>query len=150
MVIEIKLRTILEPVIVDLGYKLWGIEFISSSKPSILRIYIDAENGIGIDDCERVSRQVAAVLDVEDPISSKYTLEVSSPGCDRPLFEGYQYVSNIGKNIKLRLSIPFDGRRNFQGLLQNVINNELIMLVDDIEYTLPLELVDKANVAYSF
>jgi len=150
MVIAIKLRSLLEPVILGLGYDLWGIEFITGSRANILRIYIDAEKGINIDDCESVSRQVAAVLDVEDPIASKYTLEVSSPGLDRPLFKPEQYISNIGKHIKLKLSTSFEGRRNFQGLLQSVVNDELILIIDNTEYTLPLELVDKANVLYDF
>jgi len=150
MSITVKLREALIPAIEGLGYNLWGIEFISNGRSNLLRIYIDSAAGISIDDCEKASRQIAAILDVEDFIVSKYILEVSSPGLDRPLFEPSQFVENIGKQVKIKLSRAFDGRRNFQGVLQNVVDGELFLMVDNTEYILPLELVDRANVVPSF
>ena len=98
-----QLQDILTPVIEALGYECWGIEYISQGRHSVLRVYIDHENGILIEDCETVSRQLSAVMDVEDPISSEYTLEVSSPGMDRPLFTLEQFAAFVGEQVKIRL-----------------------------------------------
>jgi len=92
-----------------LGFQLWGIEYVQAGNHSVLRVFIDGENGINIEDCANVSRQVSAVLDVEDPISTEYTLEVSSPGVDRPLFTAEQYASYIGEDVKLQLTMPVAG-----------------------------------------
>lgn len=113
-------------------------------------VYIDHANGILVDDCEAVSRQVSAVLDVEDPISSEYTLEVSSPGMDRPLFTLEQFAKHVGEQVKIKLRSPFDGRRNFQGLLRGVEDQDVVVLVDDHEFLLPIDLIDKANIIPRF
>jgi ribosome maturation factor RimP len=105
---------------------------------------------VGVEDCERVSRQVSSLLDVEDPIRSEYTLEVSSPGMDRPLFRLEQFQANVGERVALRLRQPFEGRRKFTGLLKTVENEEIVLEVDDEEYLLPYELIDKANVVPQF
>ena len=101
-----QLQALLAPVVEALGYQCWGIEFISQGRHSLLRVYIDHANGILIDDCEKVSRQLSGVLDVEDPISVDYTLEVSSPGMDRPLFTIEQYVAHVGDQVKLSCARP--------------------------------------------
>ena len=141
-----QLQAMLAPVIESLGYQCWGIEFISQGRHSLLRVYIDHANGILIDDCEIVSRQVGAVLEVEDPISSEYTLEVSSPGMDRPLFTLEQFARHAGELVKIKLRSPFDGRRNFQGLLRGVEEQDVVVLVDDHEFLLPIDLIEKANI----
>src|SRR5690554_7266922 len=88
----------------------------------MLRVFIDdAEKGIGIDDCEKVSRQISGVMDVEDPIQTEYTLEVSSPGMDRPLFRPEQYQAFVGHQVQIRLRMAFEGRRKFQGLIKGEI-----------------------------
>ena len=92
----------------------------------MLRVYIDSENGVGVDDCAKVSRQVSGVLDVEDPISGEYTLEVSSPGMDRPLFKLSQYQDYIGHVVQLRLRMPFDGRRKFKGVLNGIEDEDIV------------------------
>jgi len=145
-----QLQAMLAPVIESLGYQCWGIEFISQGRHSLLRVYIDHANGILIEDCEAVSRQVSAVLDVEDPISSEYTLEVSSPGMDRPLFTIEQFAKHVGEQVKIKLRSPFDGRRNFQGLLRGVEEQDVVVLVDDHEFLLPIDLIDKANIIPRF
>ena len=145
-----QLQAMLAPVIESLGYQCWGIEFISQGRHSLLRVYIDHANGILIDDCEIVSRQVGAVLDVEDPISSEYTLEVSSPGMDRPLFTLEQFARHAGELVKIKLRSPFDGRRNFQGLLRGVEEQDVVVLVDDHEFLLPIDLIEKANIIPRF
>ena len=108
-----KIEALINPVIVDMGYELVGIEYVASGKHSTLRIYIDSENGIGVDDCETVSRQISAIFDVEDPIASQYNLEVSSPGIERPLFHIGHYQRFLGHDIKLRLVRPINGQRKF-------------------------------------
>lgn len=145
-----QLQAMLAPVVESLGYQCWGIEFISQGRHSLLRVYIDREGGILVEDCEAVSRQVSAVLDVEDPISSEYTLEVSSPGMDRPLFTLEQFAKHAGEQVKIKLRSPFDGRRNFQGLLRGVEEQDVVVLVDDHEFLLPIDLIDKANIIPRF
>ena len=145
-----QLQAMLAPVVESLGYECWGVEFISQGRHSLLRVYIDHANGILVDDCEAVSRQVSAVLDVEDPISSEYTLEVSSPGMDRPLFTLEQFAKHVGEQVKIKLRSPFDGRRNFQGLLRGVEDQDVVVLVGDHEFLLPIDLIDKANIIPRF
>ncbi|MCY1458852.1 Ribosome maturation factor RimP [compost metagenome] len=140
----------LAPVVEALGYQCWGIEFLSQGRHSLLRVYIDHENGILVDDCEKVSRQISGVLDVEDPISSEYTLEVSSPGMDRPLFTLEQFAAHAGELVKIKLRSPFEGRRNFQGLLRGVEEQDVVVLIEDREFLLPIESIDKANIIPRF
>jgi ribosome maturation factor RimP len=144
------LEQLLAPVVVDQGCVLWGLEFSTQGRRSLLRIYIDADAGVTLEDCERISRQVGAVLDVGDPISSAYTLEVSSPGMDRPLFRLDQYVPYIGLPISVRLRAPYQGRRKFQGWLMGIEDGDIVLRVDDTEYLLPFDGIDKAHVVSVF
>lgn len=145
-----QLQALLSPVVEALGYQCWGIEFLPQGRHSLLRVYIDHENGILVEDCEKVSRQLSGVLDVEDPISAEYTLEVSSPGMDRPLFTLEQFAAHVGEQVKIKLRMPFEGRRNFQGLLRGVEEQEVVVLVEDHEYLLPIDAIDKANIIPRF
>ena len=145
-----QLQAMLAPVVEALGYECWGVEFISQGRHSLLRVYIDHANGIQVDDCEKVSRQVSGVLDVEDPISSEYTLEVSSPGMDRPLFTLEQFAKHAGEQVKIKLRSPFEGRRNFQGLLKGVEEQDVIVQADEHEYLLPVDSIEKANIIPRF
>ena len=115
-----KVLSIINPSIKDLGYELLGIEYVPSGKHSILSLYIDSEDGIGVDDCEIVSRQVSAIMDVEDPITGQYNLEVSSPGIERPLFVVAHYMRFLGHDVRLRTFRPIEGRRNFTGAIGSV------------------------------
>ena len=146
-----KLDEILRPVVEGLGYELWGIEFRSQGRHSVLRLFIDDQNdGISVEDCEKVSRQVSGVMDVEDPIQNEYTLEVSSPGMDRPLFRLDQYDDWAGHQVNIRLRMAFDGRRKFQGILKGTEGGDVVVVVDDHEYLLPFESIDKANIVPVF
>lgn len=147
---ENQLTEMIAPVVESMGYVFWGLEHISQGKHSVLRIFIDHSDGINVDHCAEVSRQVSSVLDVEDPISQEYTLEVSSPGMDRPIFTLEQYQSLAGNVIDLRLRMAFDGRRKFKGLLVGVEQEDVVIQVDNNEYLLPIELIDKANVVPQF
>ena len=147
---EHKLTDMLRPAVEEAGVELLGIEFVSAGKHSILRLFIDHENGIDVDNCAEVSRQVGALLDVEDPISTEYNLEVSSPGLDRPLFSLTHYQEVVGETVNVRLSLPLNGRRKFKGILNTVENDLLIVTVDNEEYELVFSNVDKGNLVHNF
>ena len=140
-----ELGNLIEPAVTALGFRLWGIEYIPQGKHSLLRIYIDKDGGIDIEDCALASRQISSILDVEDPISGEYTLEVSSPGLDRTLFSIEQFNDYLGSHVRLRLAENFDGKRNFSGQLKAVVDDEVVLIIGDEEYTIPYELIEKAN-----
>jgi len=142
------LRNLLAPLINTMGYEFVGCEYQSQGQYSVLRIYIDSdsENGIMLEDCSKVSQQVSAMLDVEDPISGQYSLEVSSPGVDRPLFEIEQYQKQIGHRIKVRLFTPIQNQRKFVGVLLRVEENTICLLVDTEEKKLSFFDIEKASV----
>lgn len=144
------IHQIVEPVVNAMGLQLWGVEYIGQGRHTLLRIYIEKEGGINVEDCAEASRQISSILDVEDPISSEYTLEVSSPGLDRMLFTPAQAQACVGATVKLRLSENFAGRRNFTGLLKAVENAELVIVADTEEFAFPWELIDKVNIVPSF
>ncbi len=141
-----QIQQLLEPTVEAMGFELWGLEYLSQGRHSTLRLYIEHEDGIDVDDCAAVSEQVSGVLDVEDPISGEYTLEVSSPGMDRLLFKLQQYPAYIGEVIELRLRSPFEGRRKFKGILKGIEGEDIVVQVDDHEYLLPHSAIDKARV----
>ena len=150
-VADSKIRQLLQPVVEALGCELWGVDLQRGAKTKLLRIYIDKDNDlVGIEDCERVSRQASSILDVEDAINGEYILEVSSPGMDRPLYEIGQYERYVGEDISLRLRFPYEGRRNFKGRLTGVDGDEIILVVTDHEYLFPVEGIEKANVVPRF
>jgi ribosome maturation factor RimP len=132
-------------------FEFWGVDLQTGAKTKLLRLYIDKDNDlVGIEDCERVSRQASSILDVEDAINGEYILEVSSPGMDRPLYEIGQYEKYVGEDISLRLRFPYEGRRNFKGRLTGVDGDEIILVVTDHEYLFPVEGIEKANVVPRF
>jgi len=145
-----QLQDILTPVIEALGYQCWGIEYIAQGRHSVLRVYIDHDNGVLIEDCVTVSRQLSAVMDVEDPISSEYTLEVSSPGIDRPLFTLEQFAAFVGEQVKIKLRSPVEERRSFQGLIRSVEDQDVVVQMGEFEYLLPIDLIEKANILPNF
>ncbi len=147
---DTRLVEMLKPVVESMGFVFWGLELLSQGRQVMLRVYIDHENGITVDHCADVSRQMSAVLDVEDPIAQDYTLEVSSPGMDRPLFELSHYEQAVNEIIELRLRMPFDGRRKFKGRLQGIEEQDIVLLVDNHEYLLPIELIEKAHIVPNF
>lgn len=139
------LRSMLEPPVALMGCELVEIEYFPHGKNQTLRVYIDKDGGVTVDDCERVSYQISGVLDVEDPIAGHYTLEVSSPGLDRPLSKPEHFERFSGHEVKLRLSAPREGRRNFKGLLKGFKNEQVELEVDGEDICLPLESIEKAR-----
>ena len=141
-----RIEQMIKPAIGALGFELVGVEHVPQGRHSMLRIYIDHQDGITPDNCAEVSRQVSAVLDVEDPIHGEYTLEVSSPGIERPLFTLEQCAKFIGQRVDVRLHLPVDGRRHFKGELITVEDDELtIELNDDESLTCTMDDIDKAK-----
>ena len=144
------IEAMIAPTVTALGCELWGVQLIQS-KHTILRVFIDTEAGANIEDCEKVSRQISQLLDVEDPIRSEYTLEVSTPGMDRPLFKLEQFARYQGEQISLRLRVPHQGQRNFKGLLCGVEGEAVVLRTDDdTEILLAMENIEKANVIPQF
>lgn len=145
-----QLEALIEPIVASLGYRLWGIEFLSRGRNSLLRVYIDTDNGITLEDCEKVSRQVSAVMDVEDPIADEYTLEVSSPGLDRPLFRLEHYEMMAGHTANVRLRVPFEGHRKYRGIIKGIEDQDVVIEADGHELLLPIESIEKAQVIPQF
>lgn len=141
-----QMEEMLGPTVEAMGFGLWGIEYLSQGRHSVLRLYIDRDSGITADDCAAVSTQVSAILDVEDPITGEYTLEVSSPGMDRRLFRLEQYSAYVGEVVDLQLRSPFDGRRKFKGVLKGIEGEDIVVQIDDHEFLLPHDAIDKARV----
>ncbi len=140
-----QLSEMLKPAAEALGYEFLGIEYVGQGIHSVLRLYIDHENGIGVEDCSKVSHQVSGILEVEDPITSQFTLEVSSPGLDRPLFNLSHFEKVVGETVNLKCHIGVDGRRKFKGKLIEVSKQLLVIEVDGQLYELDFRDVDKAN-----
>ena len=137
---------VIEPVVTGLGYELVGAEFGQAENGMTLRVYIDKPEGIVMEDCAAVSRQLNAVLDVEDTIKSAYLLEVSSPGVDRPLFTEAQFSAQIGQEVRVRLTDGVGGRRNFKGPLIAVRDGVAIVEVDGIDYELTISDIEQAHI----
>ncbi len=135
-----------------MGYELVGIEYVQNGKHSVLRIYIDTDQGVDVEDCALVSEQVSAILDVEEPITGQYHLEISSPGIERPLFNIKHYQRFLGHSIKLRLLRPQQGRRQFQGTIKIVLESEnsIILATELEEVKLAIVEIDKANLVVEF
>lgn len=139
---------LLRPVIEGMGYEWVGAEFDGHQR--VLRIYIDSPDGIGLEDCSKVSYQVSGVLDVEDPISGRYQLEISSPGMDRPLFELSQFERFVGELVRLQLSRALDGRRRFKARIKAVEGADILIEDEGEVFTIPFSLVDKARLVPEF
>ncbi len=140
-----RLRALFEPVIVAMGYELVGVQYRPARGEGLLRVYIDSETGVGVDDCARVSHQVSGLLDVEDPIPGNYRLEVSSPGLDRPLFTPEQFRRFAGHEVKIRLHELWEGRRSFRGVLQGCEEGRVLIDEQETRHAVPVERIDRAN-----
>ena len=148
--LEQNLQEMLQGAVEDLGCELWGIECQRAGRFMTVRLFIDKEGGVTVDDCADVSRQVSAILDVEDPIADKYNLEVSSPGLDRSLFTLPQFERYIGQDIAVHLRIPVMERRKWQGKLERIEYDMVTLIVDGQEQVLVFGNIQKANVVAKF
>lgn len=145
------LRLKLASVVEAMGYEAVGVELQAQPQRRLLRIYIDRENGVNLEDCQRVSHQVSGVLEVEDWIDGPYTLEVSSPGLDRPLFEARHFDRFAGAMACVRLRQPLEGRRTLQGRLLGLRDGDVV-IIDETgrEWRMPLAAIEKARLAPEF
>lgn len=143
--IQSKIEQLIRPTVESMGYVLWGCEYLAQGKHSLLRVYIDKQEGISVDDCQQVSHQVSALLDVDDPIPGNYDLEVSSPGVPRPLFYAYQYQQYIGLDIQIKLYKPVLGKRKFVGTIVSANDETLMLRVDTEQQSFPFSTIVKAN-----
>ncbi|QLQ28801.1 MAG: ribosome maturation factor RimP [Pseudoxanthomonas sp.] len=145
------IANLLAPTVQSLGVELLGIEYLPAPGGATLRLYIDVQEAerdtrhVNIEDCEAVSREVSAQLDVEDPISGNYTLEVSSPGVDRPLFRLEHYARFVGESAKVVMKLPQDGRRRLQGTISRIEGDRIVFIVDGAELPVAFDNIDKAR-----
>ena len=150
-----EIAALLAPTVASLDLELLGVEYLPSPGGALLRLYIDVPadttdaagepRNVGIEDCEAVSREVSAQLDVADPISGHYTLEVSSPGVDRPLFTAAQFARFVGEQAKATLKLPQDGRRRLQGAILRVDGDTVVFDVDGSEFAVAVGNIEKAK-----
>jgi ribosome maturation factor RimP len=140
-----RLRNLLEPVVTDLGYELWHLESQGSGRSGVLRLYVDAPQGIALEDCEKVSREVSAVLDVDDAGGGQYQLEVSSPGLDRPLITGEHFSRFIGQRARITMFAPVDGKRKLRGTILAVSGDTVDLGGDEQTYSLATGDMAKAK-----
>ena len=136
---------LLEPAIEHLGYELADLELKTGGRDGIIRLFIDKADGVGIEDCEIVSRHVSAILDVEDPVQSNYSLEVSSPGLDRTLTKPAHFKRCMGQDVRVKLRFPLSGRRNFRGALKSADDEKIEVEVDGELHSLSIATIESAR-----
>lgn len=144
---EKTLTALLQPLVEELGYEFVGVDFSSNPKNPVLVLYIDKPAGLQVEDCEITSREVAALLDVEDPIPGHYVLEVSSPGLDRLLFTPEHFKRFVGELVKITLFEPNEGRRKFTGTIVRVQDATITIEQDGNEVSLQHGNIAKARLA---
>jgi ribosome maturation factor RimP len=146
-----ELRHLLEPGVNALGFDLVDVELTGSGRHGTLRVYIDAPGGVNVEDCADVSEQLSALLDVEDPLSGSYILEVSSPGFDRPLVTREDFERFAGETVRIRMQQPIEGRRNFTGRVLRVEDKQLMLELDPVSggeqerISLSIEAIERAR-----
>jgi ribosome maturation factor RimP len=141
------LTVLLAPVVNDLGLELWELEYGPRSGGGLLRLYIDSPDGVTVDDCAKVSHAVSEVLDVADPISGEYTLEVSSPGLDRVLRTYEHFARFPGEPVRVEMKMAIGGRKRFSGQLRKVEQSQITVAVEGGAVVLPLAGIHKARLA---
>lgn len=145
-----QIRDLIREVVEDEGYELVHVEFASGGSSSVLRVYADRPGGITLSDCAELSRRISVILDVEDRIPSRYVLEVSSPGIERPLFSERDYERFKGQEIKLTTTGKFENRRNFTGTIEEFRDGVLTLRCDRDVYEIPFGMIKKSNLVYHF
>jgi ribosome maturation factor RimP len=145
-----KLAELIGPVVEDLGYRFWGLEYQVRKADALLRVYIDSTLGISVDDCATVSHEVSGILDVEEPITMAYVLEVSSPGMDRILFNAQQFSEFAGEDVKIKLNQMVDGRRKIKGRILSVNGEQINIETDDDQVTIEFDKIMRARINPGF
>ena len=142
---EERIERVIRPAVTAAECELVGVELLARGGATLLRVYIDTPEGVTIDDCERASRQVSGVLDVEDPLPGAFTLEVSSPGIERPLFVPEHFTRFAGEPVQVRLEPPFEGRRKLKGVLKGYADGAVVVEEDGQEWRVPFAMVSRAH-----
>ena len=146
MSVRDELNQLIRPLVESMGFEFVGLEYLSNPKNRLIRLYIDRDpEGISVDDCAEVSGEVSALLDVEDPVSGQYSLEVSSPGIERPLFEPGHYRRFIGEEAKVHLHAPLEGQRKFRGRIVDADASRVVLDVDGREVALAFDDIRRGN-----
>lgn len=143
-------RELLEPVAASLGYELWDVEYIKEGAEMVLRITIDSDSGIGIEDCEKVHRAIDPVLDEADPIEAAYRLEVSSPGAERTLTRKEHFEKCIGEEVEAKLFKAVDGMKVFRGVLNGATDDSVVIATDDAAYEIDKKAIAKINTVFNW
>ena len=143
--IQTEIEQLIQPTVESMGYELWGCEYLAQGKHSLLRVYIDKADGIGVEDCVQISHQVSALLDVDDPIPGNYSLEVSSPGIPRPLFRFNQYQQSVGLEVQIKLFKPVSAKRKFVGNIVSADEVTLVLMIDNEQQDFLFSNIVKAN-----
>ena len=144
------LNELISPLLVSLGYELWGIELSNQGKYSKLRIYVEKERGMNVEDCALASGYISDLLSADDLGPENYTLEVSSPGLDRVLFNETQYSKHLGEAVNVSLFSMFDNQRQFAGLLKGLEDDCVVVAVGGEEYLFPYENIKKMRLVPDF
>lgn len=139
-----------EPILDEMGFELVDVLYLSKHGRWVLRLYIDRDGGVTINDCVRVSGEIGDLLDVKETIQHEYVLEVSSPGLNRPLKKERDFTRAIGKKIKVRMAFPVNGQRNFTGYLNDFQNRTLYLEMERGVVELSWQEIEKANLVYEF
>ncbi len=147
---EQEIEALISPTVEALKCQVWGVEYVVQGRQSRLRIYIEKEDGVSVDDCAEVSRHVGDLLEIEETMPSAYQLEVSSPGMDRILFREEHFFQFVGEQVEARLLYPFEGRKKFVGVLAGVEDGAALIQQDEDEYILPLESIQRARIVPTF
>ena len=142
---KVALANLIEPTIEQLGYELSDLELQLSGRDGVVRVFIDKPDGVDLSDCEIVSRQLSAILDVEDPLPGHYTLEVSSPGLDRKLTKPKHFQRFTGETVRVKLRFPVDGRRNFRGALRAADDEKIEVEVDGESHSIQIATIESAR-----
>ena len=145
-----ELANLIEPTVVNLGYELSDLELKLGGRDGLVRVFIDKPEGVDLTDCEIVSKQLSAVLDVEDPLPGKYTLEVSSPGLDRKLTKPSHFQRFLGETVRVKLRFPVSGRRNFRGTLNAADEQKITVEVDGETFSLEIAMIESARLVPSY
>ncbi len=138
----------LDPLLSTMGYELVDVQWVVEYGRQILRLFVDREGGVTLDHCSSLSREIGTHLDVQDFMPEQYSLEVSSPGVDRPLRKKKDFERFLGSQIRVQTQLPIEGRSRYKGKLEKLENNNILVIVDKKEYWIAIEAIEKANLVY--
>ncbi len=141
---------LIAPTVAELGYMLWDVEYVKEGAEMVLRITIDREAGIGIDDCERVHRAIDPLLDEADPIENAYRLEVSSPGVERTLTKNEHFDFCLGVEVEAKLYTPYNGMKSVRGILNDNLGDSVVIVCGEDAYEIEKKAIAKISTVFNW